>query len=362
MSKTPLKLFIPGPVHLWPDTLDAFHRPVIDHRSADFFQLYSSLQPRLRKLFHTANPVYCMTNSSFGAMEAGVRNCVRDDKKILMLANGIWGEKWHQVALNCGKQSPLLSWEWGQPIDSQMVEKKLHEGGWDAVAFVSSETSCGVRNPLEEIMAVIRKFPDVISIVDAVTSFSAMEIKQDELGIDVLLTGTQKALALPPGMALASVSPRALMRAQAVKNRGYYLDFLEYQKLHEQNQTPTTPNIPLFFCLQYRCDQIDQEGIENRHARHRAINQHVVEWAASRGFPLFPQAGYATVSLVCGRNDRGVDLEKLNAKLIADHRMMINTGYGKLKGKTFRISTMGDETIETVTELTNNLDKVLSAL
>ncbi len=360
MSKPHIHLFIPGPIEVMPATYEAMSRPMIDHRSVEFVALYKKLQPQLKKLFFTQNPVYLMTCSSFGAMEASIRNIT--SKKALFLVNGAWSEKWFDTAAACGKTAERLVWEWGQPIDPAAVEKKLNEGGFDAVFFVSSETSTGVFSNINELMRVIRKFPEVISAVDTVSSFTTQPIHQDELGIDIMLSGTQKALALPPGLALISVSARALERAKTIPHHGTYLDLLNYQKFHEQHQTPNTPAISLIHALDYRCDQIEKEGLENRYARHQAMHAHVVQWCESRGFPLFPPAGYDSVSVVCARNARNIDLEALNDKLRKDHHMMINTGYGKLKGKTFRISTMGDESVESLKGLTNNLDKVLGSL
>lgn len=359
-AKSHVKLFIPGPIEVYPETYEALSKPLIGHRSSDFMALYARLQPKLQGLFYTQNPIYCMTSSAWGAMEAAVRNVTQ--KKILILSNGAFSDLWYDVALRCGKDAHQLKWDWGQPVDPEMVEKKLNEGGFDSIAFVANESSTGLMNPTEKIMAVVRKFPEVISIVDTVSNFSVVPIKQDELGIDIMLTATQKALALPPGLSLISVSKRALERSKTTPGRGMYFDLLEYQKFHEQNLTITTPAIPLFFGLEYRCDQIDKEGLENRYARHRAMNAHVMDWCESRGFPIFPGREYASVSLVCARNDKNIDLEALNKKLKADHKMVINIGYGKIKGKTFRISTMGDETVETLRELTNNLDSVLKAL
>jgi aspartate aminotransferase-like enzyme len=359
-SSPHIKLFIPGPVEVSPEAYAAMSRPMIGHRSGDFSKLYAKIQPQLQKLFYTRHPVYLMTTSSFGAMEASIRNLV--NKKALFLCNGAWSEKWFQTCLDCGKPAEALSWEWGTAIDPVAVEKKLAEGGFDALMMVGNETSTGQLNPIAEVMAVAKKFPEVMTVVDTVSVFSAMKIPQDEWGIDVMLTGTQKALALPPGMALVSVSDRALARAKTVPHRGFYLDFLAYQDSHEKNQTPNTPAVSLIFGLDYVCEKIEKEGLENRYARHRAANKHVVDWCEKNGFPLFPSKSTASPSLVCARNERNMDLEALNKKLKVDHHMMINTGYAKIKGKTFRISTMGDETVESVTQLTNNLDKVLSAL
>jgi aspartate aminotransferase-like enzyme len=209
-------------------------------------------------------------------------------------------------------------------------------------------------------MAVIREFPDVISVVDAVSSFSAMPIKKDELGIDVFITGSQKALALPPGLSLLSVSPRALARAAQVAGRGYYFDFVEFQKNHENGMTPSTPVIPLIYALKSKLEDIKAEGLETRYARHARLNRTVREFILAKGYKLFPQEGYGSVTLNCFANTLNLDLGALNKTLKAKHHLVIDGGYGKIKGKTFRISNMGDETDATIAELLKALESALA--
>src|SRR5580658_4465227 len=216
------KLFIPGPIAVSEKTLRAMAQPMIGHRSADFVALYQSLQPGLQELFGTKDPVYLSTSSAWGVMEGSIRNVVKG--KVLNCMNGAFSDKWNDVAIRCGKQAVALKFEWGQPVDPEAVRRELSTGQYDAVTLIHNETSCGCMSDLPALMAVIRQFPDVISIVDAVSSFSAVPINKDELGIDVFITGSQKALALPPGLSLLSVSKRALERAASVEGRGYYFD------------------------------------------------------------------------------------------------------------------------------------------
>ena len=217
-------------------------------------------------------------------------------------------------------------------------------------------------SPLADIMAVIREFPEVISIVDTVSSFSALAIEKDALGIDVMLTGSQKALALPPGLSLISVSRRALDRAAALNDRGYYFDFFEFLKNHEKGMTPTTPNIPLIYALRSKTEEIFNEGLKNRYARHKKLNRMVHTWIEKNDFKLFPEKQFASITLSCVENNRNVDLSKLNELLKSRYHCVIDQGYGKIKGKTFRISNMGDENEETISTLLNNLDSVLAAM
>ena len=199
----------------------------------------------------------------------------------------------------------------------------------------------------------------MIWIVDSVSSFSAVPIATDELGIDVLLTGSQKALALPPGFSLFTVSERAYTRAAQTKNRGYYFDFIEFQKNAAENMTPSTPSVGHLHALRSKLDEIFAEGLTQRYARHAANNALVADWVRRRGFGFFASEGYRSISLTCVANTLGVDVAELVSKLKQRHRLAIDGGYGKLKGQTFRLSNMGDETPDTMRELLDALDNCL---
>lgn len=330
------------------------------HRGSAFVDLYQSLQPRLQELFSTKDPVFLSTSSAWGVMEGAVRNLTR--KGVLNLMCGAFSDKWHDVSQRCGLPAGALAFEWGTPVDPEAVRRELATGKYDVVTLIHNETSCGMLNPLPEIMAVLREFPDVLSIVDTVSSFSAMPIEKDGLGIDVMLTGSQKALALPPGLSIFSVSARALDRARTVEGRGYYFDFLEFLSNHEKGMTPSTPVIPLFHALSSKLEDIFAEGIPARHARHARLNAKVRAWAAERGFALFPGEAYGSVTLNCLRARPDVATADLVDGLKKRHRIAIDGGYGKLKGKTFRMSNMGDETDATIDGLLAACDDVLYSL
>jgi aspartate aminotransferase-like enzyme len=352
------KLFIPGPIAVSDKTLRAMAQPMIGHRSTDFVALYRSLQPDLQALFYTKDAVYLSTSSAWGVMEGALRNVVQ--KKVLNCMNGAFSDKWNDVALRCGKQAGALRSEWGQPVDPAALRRELATGGYDAVTLIHNETSTGTMSDLPAIMAVLREFPEVISIVDTVSSFSVLPIKKDELGIDILLTGSQKALAMPPGLSIFSASPRALARAALARDRGYYFDLVEFQKNHENGMTPSTPVIPLIYALQSKLEDIRAEGLEPRYARHKRLNETVRAWGRANSFKLFPDEAYGSLSLNCFANTRNIDLPALNKILKTKHHLVIDGGYGKLKGKTFRISNMGDETDATIAELLRALDSALA--
>ena len=352
------KLFIPGPVAVSEKTLRAMGTPMIGHRSNDFVALYNSLQPDLQAIAGTKDPVYLSTSSAWGVMEGSLRNVVK--KKVLNCMNGAFSDKWNDVSLRCGKQATALKFEWGQPVDPAAIRQELATGAYDALTLIHNETSCGCMSDLAAIMQVVREFPEVIALVDTVSSLSAMPINKDELGIDVLVAGSQKAFALPPGLAFLSVSKKALDRAATMGDRGYYFDYVEFQKNHEAGMTPSTPTIAHIYALKSKLEDIRAEGLANRYARHARLNQTVRDRVFGHGFKLFPKEGYGSVSLNCFANNLGYDLAALNKTLKSKHHLVIDGGYGKLKGKTFRISNMGDETDETIAAMLKSFDAALA--
>src|SRR5258705_653173 len=223
-----VKFDIPGPVDVRDKTFRAFCSPMIGHRRQGFKDLYAKIQPQLQALFSTRQLVFLSTSSAWGVMEGAIRNLV--SKKVLNCMCGAFSDKWLDVSKRCGKQAEALQVPWGSPIRAADVAQKLATGQFDAVTVIHNETSTGVMSPLAEIAALKKKYPDVMFIVDAVSSMSAVPLKFDDMGIDVLLAGTQKAFALPPGLAVFASSPAALAKAATSKERGYYFDFVEFQK------------------------------------------------------------------------------------------------------------------------------------
>jgi aspartate aminotransferase-like enzyme len=352
------KLFIPGPVEVSEKTLAAFSRPMIGHRGDAFKNLYRDIHPRLQTLFGTKQPVFLSTSSAWGVMEASIRNLV--DRGVLCCMCGAFSDKWLDVARRCGKNAEPLQADWGKHIDHKDIDAKLATGNFDTVTLIHNETSTGVMNPLPEICCVLAKYPDVTLIVDTVSSFSAMQIEMDALRIDVMLTGSQKALALPPGFSLFSVSEKAFARAEKQKDRGYYFDFLEFKKQQTEWMTPSTPSIGHIFALQSKLDEIFAEGLTNRYERDARTNALVHEWVHSHGFDFFAEDGFRSKTLTCVKNNHGIDVAKLVRELREKHHLVIDGGYGKLKGQTFRLSNMGDETEETISYLLASLDDCLS--
>jgi aspartate aminotransferase-like enzyme len=351
------KLFIPGPIDVSKETYCAMSKPMIGHRGSEFEVLYASTQPVLKELGGTTRPFFLSTSSAWGVMEASLRNLCA--KKVLTLCCGAFSDKWFSVAKSMGIAADKIQVEWGQAISPESVRAKLEEGGYDLVTLIHNETSTGVMNDLAGIAKVVKSFPGVLLVVDSVSSFSAVPIEMDALGIDVLLAGVQKALALPPGLTVFACSQAALERAEAMPNRGYYFDFIEFAKNAEKNNTPSTPCISLIFGLQHILGVIAAEGVAKRYARHAANNAMIHEWGARHGFKNFAPEGNQSVSLTCFHTPAGFDQSGFIKTLKSKHEFVINGGYGKIKGLTFRISNMGNETSTTMKELIVAMDDVL---
>jgi aspartate aminotransferase-like enzyme len=361
---THVKLHIPGPVEVSEKTFKAMTSPMIGHRGQGFKDLYAKIQPQLQTLLATRQLVYLSTSSAWGVMEGAIRNLVV--KKVLNCMCGAFSDKWLDVSQRCGKQAEGLQVPWGSPIRADEIDKKLATGQFDALTVIHNETSTGTMSPLAEIAALKKKYPDVMFIVDAVSSLTALPINFDELGLDVLLAGTQKAFALPPGLSVFTCSPAALAKAATIKDRGYYFDFVEFEKNAKDNMTPSTPSIPHIYGLASKLDDFFTEGLEARFARHKKTNQMTRDWATGHGFTLFPEKGYESLTLCCVNNGakpggRTVDVAKLQ-KLVKDQGFLIDGGYGKIKGTTFRLSNMGDETESTMEQLFAALDKAMKQL
>src|SRR5437870_9115465 len=284
-----IKLHIPGPVEVNEKTLRAFASPAIGHRGQGFKDLYAKIQPQLQQLLSTKQLVYLSTSSAWGVMEGAIRNLV--SKKVLNCMCGAFSDKWLDVSNRCGKEAEALQVPWGSPIRAADVDKKLATGQFDALTVIHNETSTGVMSPLAEIAALKKKYPDVMFIADSVSSMSAVPLKFDDLGLDVLLAGTQKAFALPPGMAVFACSPAALAKTATMKDRGYYFDLVEFKKNAEQSMTPSTPSIGHVYALASKLEDIFAEGLDARFARHARLAEMTRDWAARHGFTLFPESG-----------------------------------------------------------------------
>jgi Serine-pyruvate aminotransferase/archaeal aspartate aminotransferase len=353
------KLYIPGPIEVSPEILQAMATPMIGHRMPEYARLHKGVTDKLKRLMSTSDKVFLSTSSAFGAMEGAVRNLV--GKRCANFCNGAFSDKWHKVTLSCGKEADAFKAEWGQPITPEMVDAALATGKYDAITLIHNETSTGTMSPLFEIGEVLKKYPDVVSIVDTVSSMSALNIPIDEIGIDCCVFGVQKAFALPPGLAVFTASEKALERAKNVPGRGYYFDFLEFLAADEKDNTPSTPCISLIYAMDLQLERIFAEGLEKRWQRHQEMADFMRAWVGEKGFGILPAEGYRSVTLTCATNDRGVDLG-LVKKQLGERGIAFDDGYGKLKGKTFRVAHMGDMQLEDLKQITTELEGILQGL
>ena len=351
------KLFLPGPTNVDPQVAIAQSRPMISRWGKDFEALFGRLQEGARRVFRTEGRVFLLASSGTGLQEAAVRNCVRE--RALVCVNGAFSERWYQTVLANGKAADRVQVPWGQAIVPGKLEAALQKSRYDAVLLVHNETSTGVENPLEEIAHRLRELsPNTLLLVDAASSLGGAKIETDAWGVDVVFAPSQLCLSLPPGLGLISVSERALNFARQVAQRGYYFDFVELERAWRDNQTPSTPAMPLLFALEVQLQRILAEGLEARWARHRLMAEAVRSWASDR-FALFAQAGYASQTVTCVRNTRGIRVEELNGFLRAKE-MQIAGGSGQIAGETFRVAHLGETTLEDVRSLLQSLDEFLS--
>jgi aspartate aminotransferase-like enzyme len=354
------KLFIPGPTEVAPEVLQKMATPMIGHRSKDASNLQRGISEKMQKVFHTANPILLSTSSGSGLMEGSIRSLTA--KRAVVFSVGAFGDRWFKMAEANGVPADICKSEWGKPTTPKMVDEYLSTGKYDVFTVTHNETSTGIMNPVEEIAEVRRKYPDVLWLVDTVSSMAGAKVETDTLGIDVCITSTQKALALPPGMAIAAVSPRALEHGKQVKHRGWYLDILEIYKYIQTKdyQYSATPSLSHMFALNFQLDRILAEGLEQRYRRHLEMAEFTRAWA-KKHFALFPEERYASVTLTTITNTTGLSVKALNEAL-GKEGMQISNGYGDLKEKTFRIAHMGELTMDDVRQVTAAIERLAPTL
>jgi len=355
--KNPPRLFIPGPVKVNEDVLQQLARPTLGHRGKEYAQLHGETVEMLKKILFTDQNVFLSTSSASGIWEASIRNCINLDETVLCTCCGAFSDKWAGVAKSCGRNVEELKVDWGQATTPEMIDEKLASGKYAAVTLVYNETSTGLTNPVYQISEMMKqKYPDVLVFVDAVSGMIGLPMHFDDLGWDVAFASVQKAFAIPPGLAVAVVSNRALEKSKNVPNRGYYFDFQQFAKSAEKNQTPTTPNIPHIMALNYQCQKLLAEGMENVWQRHKEMGDYVRTWAKGK-FDLFCDEKYASNTLTTVKNIREINVAETIKAIQEKHNTIFGNGYGKLKEQTFRIAHMGDITIDDLKELLGWIDE-----
>lgn len=351
------KLFIPGPTEVAGEVLVALGGPMIGHRSKAASALQKSISDKMREVFCTQNEIILSTSSGSGLMEGAVRSCTA--KKAVVFSVGAFGDRWYKMAVANGVPADIVKSELGQATTADMVDKALSTGQYDCLCVTHNETATGIMNPVEEIAEVVKKYPDVIWCVDAVSSAAGSKIETDKLGIDVLITSTQKALAVPPGMAICSLSQKAYERTERVQNRGLYFDLRELYDFVKQRdyQYPSTPSLPLMYALDCQLDRMMKEGMENRYARHKEMAEYMRSWSREY-FALFPNPLYLSNTLTVIDNTKGIDVAGLN-KALGERGKQLGNGYGALKDKTFRIAHMGELSLADMHEITSDIQDIL---
>lgn len=350
------KLFIPGPVDVLPEVLEAFAHPQIGHRTAEATDLQKSISDNLQKLMYTDNQIILSTSSGSGIMEMAIRSCTK--KRAAVFSVGAFGDRWFKMAEVNNIPADHFKSEEGQPTTPEMVEEALATGKYDVVTVTHNETSSGIQNPVYEIGQVIAKYPDVLFLVDTVSSLGGAKVEVDKCNIDICLASTQKAIGLPPGLAVASISERAYERAQTVENRGWYLDLVGvYKKAAAAYQYPSTPATPHMWALDFQLKRIiEEEGLDNRFNRHSDQAKIVHEWARKH-FALYANEEYLSNTVTCIKNTLGNSVADLNKEL-AKRGYMISNGYGSTKEKVFRIAHMADRKTEDLLALLSEIEDI----
>jgi aspartate aminotransferase-like enzyme len=334
-------LMIPGPVKVAPRVLRSMSRPMISHRSGEFGAIYSDCRELLKEFFVTKNDIVVMTGSGTVGMDAAVAGIIGREDRIVTISNGKFGERFTEIGERYGKAVPVKA-EWGTPIDLSKVEAALEDGA-KAVAMVHNETSVGLTNPAKEV-GVLAKKHDAIFIVDGISSIGGNEFLTDAWNIDIAITGSQKALAVPPGLAMVSVSPKAEERFMA-KSASYYADLKAHLKSVRKSpaQTPYTPAVPLFFALQEALHMAKEEGFDARRARTAKQAEAVRSAARALDIELFAKVNensHYSNTVTAMKMPEGVSDDKLRGGM-KKHGVIVSGGQEQLKGKIFRIGTMG---------------------
>jgi predicted phosphoserine aminotransferase len=350
-------MFVPGPVDVADDVLQAQAAPMLPHRSKEFEAIYRRASEKSQDLFYTKYRVFLTASSGTGLQEAAIRNFV--NKRVLSIVNGAFADRWYEVGVSNGKDVEKLAFDWDKPASPDVVADAIKRGGFEALTVVHNETSTGLQNPVKEIAEAVRAVaPDTLIFVDAVSSLGGAKIEMDAWGLDMVLTSSQKCLALPPGLALGAVSDRAMEKAKSVQNRGWYFDLVRMEKHRLKDSSPATPAMSLIFALDYQLNRIFAEGLDNRFARHSAMAKRVQEWADARDLSMYAPEGFRSQTVTTIKNERGINVSDLNT-FLKQREMRIAGGYGPIKESTFRIAHMGEIQMADIEKLLAAMEEYL---
>jgi aspartate aminotransferase-like enzyme len=352
-----IKFFLPGPSYVPEDARQAMTKPMVGHRSAGFKEFYLTIAARLPKVLRTAGDAMVATGSSTLIMESAIVSCAASE--VLNLTNGAFSERWHTITKATGRSADKVAFPWGEAVDPDVVRAALRRKKYDAVTVVHNETSTGVMSPLAEIARAVREESEALLLVDTVSSLGGAPVETDAWGLDVVLAGTQKALAAPPGLVVFTLSERAVERAKKVPHRGFYTDLLRYLDKHREGGFITTPGIPLLYALDVQLDRMLAEGMEARWARHERTYRRTAEWAASRGCTYASAEGARSLTVSCLKPPSGVDPQAI-VKGLAQRGYTIGGGYGDWRPTTFRIGHMGEVRESDLEPLLAEIDVLLA--
>ena len=359
----PGRFFLPGPTEVHPDVLQAQVEQMIGHRGDPIHELMKTLQDGLQAVFQTERQVIVSTSSASGLMEAALRNGVVGGK-VLSLVNGAFSDRFAEISVGCGYDTDIWAAEWGYCHDPAELAERLAASRYDAVALSQSETSTGALQDLEAIARVVGEQEETMLLVDSVTGIGGVRVPTDQWALDFILTGSQKALALPPGLAFGVASPALMTRSKAASAKGYYFDLVPLSKSLDQLETPATPAVSLLYALEVQLDRILAEGMEARWARHLAMQEATFVWIRQMqergvGIDVFAVEGGRSPTVTCVRMPDDAGAPALVAEL-RTQGFVVGEGYGKLRDSTFRIGHMGDHTVEELGSLLETLTAVLS--
>jgi aspartate aminotransferase-like enzyme len=342
--------YVPGPTEVRPELLEQLTRPIIGHRGRAFEAMFARIEAGLRDVLLTSRSVYVGATSSTGFMEMAIRNL--PDGPVLCLVNGGFSERFAAVAESCQRQVERVVVPWGATFDLNVVETALASKAFAAVTIAHSETSTGVLSDVRAVAELAHRY-GVLAIVDSVSGAGGAELMFDAWQLDFVLTGSQKAMALPAGLAFAVASSEYMERTRAAKNRGFYFDILQYEKYAQKNQTPSTPATSLLYALEAQMGDIGREGIERRWARHVEMQEATLAWVDAmvdrRGVALrvvAPEGSRSPTVTAIALPD-GMHGPEVSEAIKA-RGFTVGGGYGDLKDSTIRIGHMGDHTVEGV--------------
>jgi len=353
--------FLPGPTEVRAEILAAMTQPMISHRSAEFEMLYARCDDGLRRWFRTSRPVFISSSSATGLMEAAVRNAPAG--AILSLVNGAFSARFADIARACGRTVEVLQVPYGEIVPLETVERALRARRVAAVTAAHSETSTGAAQDVQAI-AELAHANGAYSLIDSVSGMGGMPVETDAWALDFVLTGSQKAMALPPGLAFCCVSDRYLAGAGDAPARGRYFDILEFANYATKRQTPNTPAVSLFYALDAQMAAVGPTGIECRWARHAAMAATTHGWVEAqrkdgRLEGILAPCGARSNTVTVVKTREGADARTVVEK-VGTHGFTLGGGYGKIAATTFRVGHMGDHTVETVSRLLNVVGEVLA--